>query len=321
MNKPQSIGLRLIFKIGVINMMYMYTGTPGSGKSYHLAKLIYDNLRTRVNIICNFPINLDLLPLTKLGWRKKWISEKTHGKVKFKKYNRRKLLGTFTYIPMDDLSPDYLMQFAVEHHNVRREAQTILIIDEAEKPFNCRDFKASGRKEWLDFFANHRHFGYDVILCCQFDRQLDRQIRYNVEYEIIHRKLRNYKTLGLFLSLVSGGNIFLVKTIWYASKDKVGNDMTVLRYEDRIGALYDTFADFLRSSAPPDQAGVWGPSAEGEDDRTEDTNLDQALCDTNNISRPSPGAVNCVTAYVDDLDTKFAKWNQIMGGERNDDSL
>ena len=43
-------------------MIYMYTGTPGSGKSYHVAKEIYWNLRHGRNVIANFDINYDAVP-------------------------------------------------------------------------------------------------------------------------------------------------------------------------------------------------------------------------------------------------------------------
>ena len=38
-------------------MIYLYTGTPGSGKSLHLAEAIYKSLRRGQPVIANFEIN------------------------------------------------------------------------------------------------------------------------------------------------------------------------------------------------------------------------------------------------------------------------
>ena len=46
-------------------MIYLYTGTPGSGKSYHVAKEIYFYLYHGRNIIANFDINYDSIPSRK----------------------------------------------------------------------------------------------------------------------------------------------------------------------------------------------------------------------------------------------------------------
>ena len=43
-------------------MIYLYTGTPGSGKSYHVARDIYFFLHYGRNVIANFDINYDAIP-------------------------------------------------------------------------------------------------------------------------------------------------------------------------------------------------------------------------------------------------------------------
>ncbi len=39
-------------------MIYLFTGTPGSGKSLHTAQVIYYQLRSKKPCIANFDINL-----------------------------------------------------------------------------------------------------------------------------------------------------------------------------------------------------------------------------------------------------------------------
>lgn len=38
-------------------MIYLYSGTPGSGKSLHVTRVIYYTLLRNKPVICNFPIN------------------------------------------------------------------------------------------------------------------------------------------------------------------------------------------------------------------------------------------------------------------------
>lgn len=38
-------------------MIYLFTGTPGSGKSLDVARVIKNKLRAKQPVICNFPVN------------------------------------------------------------------------------------------------------------------------------------------------------------------------------------------------------------------------------------------------------------------------
>ena len=40
-------------------MICLYSGTPGSGKSYHVTEQIFYSLRFGRNVIANFPIRVD----------------------------------------------------------------------------------------------------------------------------------------------------------------------------------------------------------------------------------------------------------------------
>ena len=48
-------------------MIYFYSGNPGSGKSYHVAKDIYFQLNHGKNVIANVDINYDLITSKKKG--------------------------------------------------------------------------------------------------------------------------------------------------------------------------------------------------------------------------------------------------------------
>ncbi|MCQ5129827.1 zonular occludens toxin domain-containing protein [Butyricicoccus faecihominis] len=243
-------------------MITFYTGTPGSGKSYHLAQRCFEILRyNKTNIIANFALNMDYVAYTWLGWLKHLITDKTHGKITFSKYNKRALKGHFEYWSNPEITPENLLKFANEHHKKQKEGQTLVIIDEAGIVYNCRQFGSKDRQDWTDFFAKHRHYGFDFILATQFDRQVDKQIRMCVEYEMVHRKLRNYQFLGLLLSLLAGGNIFIAKQYWYASRDKLVIKTRAMRYRSRIGSLYDTYAEFSRDGSDAAAGGELGGPA------------------------------------------------------------
>lgn len=290
-------------------MISFYSGTPGSGKSYHLARLIHDKLvHTDLNIIANFEINLDYVALTRLGWLKHRITELSDGKIKFRKYNKRSLKGHFYFWNNAQITVENLLAFAAANHVKRKKhvdaPQTLVLIDESGIVFNCRGFGDANRQKWCNFFAKHRHFNFDFILACQFDRQVDKQIRCCVEYEQVHRKLKNYQFLGWLVSTLCGGNLFLVAEKWYANKLHIGNQ--VIRYSPRIAALYDTLHDFNNdlgvsaTTPPPGVGGDRGPTAQTPDA----------------VPEQSDNIENAAAATSAANNDKIKKWKMLLKGEK-----
>ena len=152
-------------------MIYLYSGTPGSGKSLHQAKDIYHWIRRGRCCICNFDIDVTKIPKAK---------------------------GQFIYLDNEYLRPETLIKFSKVYFKDHpfHEGRLRLYIDECQLLFNAREWQSFGRKEWLSFFTQHRKYGYDIFLIAQFDRMVDRQIRSLIEYEIIHRKASNFGTMG-----------------------------------------------------------------------------------------------------------------------------
>ena len=285
-------------------MISFFTGTPGSGKSFHLAKLVWEKLKyEHVNIIANFEVNLDHVALTSLGWIKTRITDWSGGKIKFRKYNSKPLKGRFYYWDNSQITVQNLLLFAQQNHTRKKkrvdEAQTLVLIDEAGIVFNCRGFSDRSRNDWVRFFAKHRHYNFDVVLACQFDRQVDKQIRCCVEYDQQHRKLKNYQLLGWLISTLAGGNLFVICENWYMSRLRVGTH--VLRYTSRIASLYDTLRDFgddLGSTAdtlPPGVGGDRGPAAPAPGPSTD-------VPDPSDDAADQPAA----QSFAD----KFARWKK-----------
>jgi len=203
-------------------MIWLYTGTPGSGKSLHAAKDIVKRMRRGGGLICNFPIN--------------------EGAVK-------KARSRVTYWDNSEMKPEKLVAYAMEHHRIGKENQTLVVIDEAQIILNCRDFGAKDRTKWVELFCQHRKLGFNFILITQNDRMLDKQVRALVEYEVRHRKMNNYGFGGLIVSLTFT-SWFAAIEYWYGMKGpdaKLG--ISFFPYTRKYSRIYDSYRMFSDMAA------------------------------------------------------------------------
>lgn len=197
-------------------MIYLFSGTPGSGKSLHVARDIRDALGPRrLPVIANFDICPD-----------------TRG------------IERFTFVPNSSLDPEFLYDYAASYwgSSCVREDSILLVIDEAQLVFNSRSWSQGQRMGWVEFFSQHRHFGYKVVLIAQFDRMIDRQIRSLVEIEVKHRKLGNFGLRGFLLSLPFRGRLFVAVSYYYGLGEKVGVSWLLPRRA--YFRLYDSYGRF-----------------------------------------------------------------------------
>ena len=194
-------------------MIYFYSGTPGSGKSLHCARDIYNKLFIKKeNVIANFPINEQML-------------------------NKKKKKGKFEYVSNLEMTPNYFIDYAKKNHIPNKENQTLVIIDECQILFNPRTWNDKNRLSWIEFFTQHRKYGYNFILISQFDRLVDRQIRSLFEYEVKHRKANNFKILNMLPI-----KLFVAVTVWYGIKEKVNAEFFLFR--KKYANLYNSYKDF-----------------------------------------------------------------------------
>lgn len=194
-------------------MIFLYSGTPGSGKSLDMARLIYYKSEKHP-IICNFPVHLPT----------------------------RKKQTNFHLVFDEDLSPSFLVQFALDYFGGKpvKEDSIYLFIDEAQILFNTREWGRKDRKDWLHFFSMHRHYGYTIIFACQMDGMLDKQIRGLIETEVKHRKVNSMGWRGLLLrTLLCAPTLFIKVHIYYPIKEKTSSEF--FRYSRKFASLYDTY--------------------------------------------------------------------------------
>lgn len=199
-------------------MICVYTGTVGSGKSYHAmyeAVLKVKSLRKRAGVVANFPIKFTEREV------KKGIDKRWH------------------FLDGENLTPAALIRLSVENDWLGHESSSLLIIDEAAVYFNARDWQLSGkqRMEWIKFFAQSRKFGYDVIMIAQDVRMIDRQIRSIAEYTVKHIKLRNY----IWLKLLP---VQLFAHVWHWTGGSFKGTVRFLLYKPWVAKRYDTMRLF-----------------------------------------------------------------------------
>lgn len=203
-------------------MISLYSGTPGSGKSLDVARLIYYRIKLGKTVIANFPVDT----------------------VQIKGQHN----GEFVFMDNEQLTPAALIRYSMQ--KPRKEGEILLIIDEAQILFNTREWGKSDRKTWNTFFTQHRKLGYEIVMVAQFDQMLDKQIRALFEYEYIHRKITNYGWRGWLMAPLLGS--FIKVQYWYPVRERVGAE--TFRFHKKWAAIYDTnrmFSDILGGAEPP----------------------------------------------------------------------
>lgn len=207
-------------------MIVLFSGTPGSGKSLHTSKIIVDTLKTEGGrVLANFEIS-------EKGLKANSFILPVHFKH-------------FVYVPNSDLTVDYLIDYSKNYFKNKKkikEDSITLIIDECQLIFNAREWNKQGRDKWLSFFTQHRKYGYYIILIAQFDRMIDRQIRSLIEYEYIHRKVKNVGFGGFIFNLFSGGSLFGYVKRYYPLNERLG--FTFFKGNNKLYNLYDSYSDF-----------------------------------------------------------------------------
>lgn len=217
-------------------MIYFYTGTPGSGKSLHMASEIHDAIWEGKNVIANFEINEDYFKNAKHPERlgkfiyvnnRDWMTNAFTTRVTVDPVDGGRLKGVvppgrYSYL-------DGLYSFALNFHKRKsdgnfKEHQTLLVLDECQELFNNRMWAKNDRQDWIAFFREHRKYGYDVYLISQDDKVVDKNIRNILQFKVEHRSVKNYKFAGRLLAFLQGGELF----VWILSNYQIrGQDARI----------------------------------------------------------------------------------------------
>lgn len=201
--------------------IYVFTGTPGTGKSAHAANELRFQL-SRSNprpCVGNFPINAEAVGHPEL----------------------------YTYIPNADMTADRLVQIANDYWSsvdFFREDYITLVWDEMQLAANARNWSDKSRMGLLEFLSQHRKYGYKVIMIAQSAKMIDNQFRMLIEYEYNHRKVESMGLIGGLVGLPFRGRAFMYVQYLFQTRERLGSSWYVLRKRDM--AVYDTHALFER---------------------------------------------------------------------------
>lgn len=202
--------------LGGLLMIQTFTGTIGSGKSYHALEEIIQALSKDKYVVSNFPLNFTD------GMRRNGYADK------------------FMYVPDDFLMGEegvaflYQLQKRMDFYENGGEGSCLVIIDEAGNYFPPEDNSKYVTKLWKLFFTQSRKMGYDFILICQDDiSQINKTIRKVVEYKVVHRKAN-----AVFPFKLLPFTLFMYVTYWAQQRHKLSSSSSI--YVKRFGALYDT---------------------------------------------------------------------------------
>lgn len=210
--------------LGVVSLIWTYSGTPGSGKSAHLARTIRKRLNKKDPglVIANFPLSLTA-PV--------------------------KQRETYIYIPNVELDASEVIRICEawwQTHEFHEES-ILLALDEVQMLFNSREWSSKGNKrmQWLELFSQSRKIGLKVVFVAQNIMMIDNQFRMLVEYDVLHRKVGNYGLFGYLLSLPFGGRLTVQTTIYFPLKQRLESEWGIISKKDI--AMYDSYARFARS--------------------------------------------------------------------------
>lgn len=215
-------------------MITLFSGTPGSGKSLDMA----NEIRLALNkprgedmpVIANFPVNV--------------------GNVKRP--------DAFHYVPNHELTPDLLTSFADSFwSSVDRpfsEDYLLLALDEVQILHNSRNWQTKGRAgrndsrmDWLEFFSQHRKYGYRIIFAAQSAKMIDNQFRMLIEDEVNHRKVAHMGFVGGIVSKLFLDRLFIRVRYLYQTKERLGMSFMLARSCNM--AMYDSYVRLQKVTA------------------------------------------------------------------------
>lgn len=230
-------------------MIQLWSGTPGSGKSLHCAHEVREDLRFKKNVISTCYIDTTYCFMNKL---QELIFNISKGKIHL--YNDDPRMQNFHYIPIGEITPQYLYEFAAKYHVFGKEHQTTLILDECVAIFSPTVLSENIKRwnEWDEFFRKHRHLGYNVIIIPQSKKLISRKVIEYCEFEVKHYNRKHHGNFGWILAMVIGG-LFSYSVCWRGTRDKP-LEQRFFTYRRLFGSMYNSYSMFDETLQPYKEA-------------------------------------------------------------------
>lgn len=201
-------------------MISMYSGTIGSGKSYHALETITDHLDKRPDnyVIANFPLDFSFAKRGK-DWQERFMF--VDDRYFMSVIGMRLLLNMSRRMGWDE---------------DEREGICLVVIDEATN-FYGREHAAKPEQQlWRTFFTQTRKLGYDFILIVQDDNSINKTISKCIEYDVKHRKANNIFPFSLLNAFKI--TIFFYNTYWKQQRLRLRSDSTM--FVKRLSKMYQS---------------------------------------------------------------------------------
>lgn len=230
-------------------MIQLWSGTPGSGKSLHCAHEIREDLRFGKNVISTCYIDTTYCFMNKL---QELIFTVSKGKIHL--YNEDERQKNFHYIPIGEITPQYLYEFAAKYHVFGKEHQTTLVLDECVAIFSPTVLSENIKRwnEWDEFFRKHRHLGFNIIIIPQAKKLISRKVIEYCEFEVKHYNRKHHGNFGWILSIFIGG-LFSYSVCWRGTKEKP-LEQKFFTYRRLYGSMYNSYSMFDETLLPYKEA-------------------------------------------------------------------
>lgn len=190
--------------------LYVYSGVPGSGKSYHACRDIkYNKGPTITNM-------------------------KVAG------------IDNVAVLDLRDIKPKMLMAYSLNYFKEHpfKENTILLCIDEAQLLFNSRTWASDDRFDWLEFLSQHRHYGYKVVLVAQDITMIDKQFRCLCEFDCRHTSSGSISVVTRFFHML-GIKLTCAKYFFFDSDVLISRDF--YHISKKVYRHYDTRQDLLNN--------------------------------------------------------------------------
>ena len=198
-------------------MLQLYTGTPGSGKSYHAVREGLWQARRKL-VVANFVVT-DAPPVRQLE-NGRWVG--------------------WMHVSDDDMTVEAMVWiYDVYLREIHRESSALWIMDEAQRKFNTREWNQPERKSWVTFASLHRHLGFDGILVVQDLSLLDGQMSAMCQEQMRHRRVNRHMPFKMIPFMPP-----VFATVTYQMHTKLKGELGLLFLKKKVAARYDSLQVF-----------------------------------------------------------------------------
>ena len=231
------------------------TGPLGTGKSYYAVRKSVSSLLQGKMVATNFDMREDWVDQAVRHGRLRKHSAKINERVErfSKRYFRIHTMEELRKLRVRPEAP-FAREIEPDRWQVK-EGSLVVILDEAHRWLNARDWTREGREHLLEFFALARKRGMEVYLIAHRKENLDVQTRELFED---HIRLTNLKRSARVLGIpVIPFNFFIAGWENHAYEEVVKTERYKLGWEKRLYDTMDTVS--FTEGEHGDEGALWLP--------------------------------------------------------------